>query len=805
MSYEIPTEQEKIDQLQKELNLTRDILFFNSIASIAQQKTFGVGRKSNNLGSEVGVKSFLPIETPISKIDDDDVDTGVLDRLNIQGLSTIVSGAASTIAVKFIQGLGDLVNGKYFMVTPKTGKSIELQTGGDIDIPANVTVTDDQFVLMSFYKDTGKVKCVTGTGGSSGAAFPIEPTITDNSDTWSGTQTLNLATGDGHVYKWIMDQNLTFAATVTNRPASGTQRTFELEFVHDGIGGTFTVTLPNNFTDETGATLTGFDVGVDKTVILTCRINDGTNFLVVLKNVTAASGGAFLPLAGGTMSGNINLGGQNLTNIGDINDFIAVGGFTLAANQDIIIAGSGSDVGTTGQFLSQLYVGTINLGDPTDTQTIIGVPTGIEVNVKTGDTFLVKVNAVDQLTISATDVNFHVNTTSNQSTINFTDGGSISSLPDRIQISVPLGDIITCRVNSIDQITISETAVDMKGNVVNGLTTMNFDDGNFISTTPTEFIFSYPTSTDIIKFREGSTDKVTIDGNSNALILHDFFLSILNVTSGNSLSIIKLAGTSGTDITDPDSIQIQIAAVDQLTITATDIDFHVNTTSNMSTLNFTDGGAFSSLPDRIQVSVPLGDIFTYRINAIEEFEIHPTVIKLKGNTLEFDTNQTIDTDSGGFNFVVPGPDTYEFFTDTSDLNFLIENGRVLIQHDTIDDSQLEFLTLPASPLTGILGSILWRGENSTPLLTTYAEIRGEAINITAGSAHGRIGLYPSRNGVPTNVIEVDGNAVGGKLGFFNSGTNARGTVTGSRAGNAALASLLSALSNHGLIIDSSTA
>ena len=43
------------------------------------------------------------------------------------------------------------------------------------------------------------------------------------------------------------------------------------------------------------------------------------------------------------------------------------------------------------------------------------------------------------------------------------------------------------------------------------------------------------------------------------------------------------------------------------------------------------------------------------------------------------------------------------------------------------------------------------------------------------------------------------------LGFFNSSGNAKQAVTGSRGGNAALASLLSVLVNHGLITDSSTA
>jgi hypothetical protein len=128
----------------------------------------------------------------------------------------------------------------------------------------------------------------TTTTTGSGISFPIEPTITDNGDTWTGTQTLDLSTGDGHVYKWTVDQNLTFASAVSNIPTSGTQRTFELEFEHDGVGGTFTVTLPNNFADEQGNSLTSFDI-TSGTVILSCRINDGTNFLVLQKNVKAVT------------------------------------------------------------------------------------------------------------------------------------------------------------------------------------------------------------------------------------------------------------------------------------------------------------------------------------------------------------------------------------------------------------------------------------------------------------------------------------------------------------------------------------
>jgi hypothetical protein len=43
-----------------------------------------------------------------------------------------------------------------------------------------------------------------------------------------------------------------------------------------------------------------------------------------------------------------------------------------------------------------------------------------------------------------------------------------------------------------------------------------------------------------------------------------------------------------------------------------------------------------------------------------------------------------------------------------------------------------------------------------------------------------------------------------QVGFYNTTPIAQPTVTGSRGGNAALASLLTALANLGLIVDSST-
>lgn len=82
--------------------------------------------------------------------------------------------------------------------------------------------------------------------------------------------------------------------------------------------------------------------------------------------------------------------------------------------------------------------------------------------------------------------------------------------------------------------------------------------------------------------------------------------------------------------------------------------------------------------------------------------------------------------------------------------------------------------------------------------------------ITLEAPFGFIAL--TANGDPTDIVQIDcpqidiGISTSSKLGFFGApgGPIQRQTITGSRGGNAALASLLTALANFGLITNSTT-
>jgi len=76
-------------------------------------------------------------------------------------------------------------------------------------------------------------------------------------------------------------------------------------------------------------------------------------------------------------------------------------------------------------------------------------------------------------------------------------------------------------------------------------------------------------------------------------------------------------------------------------------------------------------------------------------------------------------------------------------------------------------------------------------------VKGSFFPITGGTVSGNVTVTGSAS-VNTDL------SVTGKSGFNGTTPIAKPTVTGSRGGNAALASLLTALANYGLIVDSSS-
>lgn len=213
------------------------------------------------------------------------------------------------------------------------------ETTGNIELMggANLTFGIDDWICFHYDITDAKFKQVTAgkTGGGGSISYPITPDINDLSDTWTGTQTIDLSAAEAHITKIILDQNLTLG-TPTNPPSSGTQIEFEIEFVQDATGG-FTVTQFAEVAETVSISKTALT-----TTIVTYRTNDGgTTYHAIpaLRGAISLSGaGGFLtavvddtsPDLGGILTGS----GFDQTGMGTISMLEQA-----AANADV--AGSG--------------------------------------------------------------------------------------------------------------------------------------------------------------------------------------------------------------------------------------------------------------------------------------------------------------------------------------------------------------------------------------------------------------------------------------------------------------------------------
>ena len=126
-----------------------------------------------------------------------------------------------------------------------------------------------------------------GSGGGS-TSLPIDIQIEDKLGTWTDPVSLNLNDSDGHVWIYDLNKDMTISS-VTNIPASGSQRTFEIQFNNNHVSDTYTVNLPSIFKN-----ISSFTVGPGKFAILSCRVNDGANIVVVQNSGIIAANNASL-------------------------------------------------------------------------------------------------------------------------------------------------------------------------------------------------------------------------------------------------------------------------------------------------------------------------------------------------------------------------------------------------------------------------------------------------------------------------------------------------------------------------------
>jgi hypothetical protein len=137
------------------------------------------------------------------------------------------------------------------------------------------------------------------------------------------------------------------------------------------------------------------------------------------------------------------------------------------------------------------------------------------------------------------------------------------------------------------------------------------------------------------------------------------------------------------------------------------------------------------------------------------------------------------------------------------------NTQVTLLAGDLASSTAATLTLKSDNILTLIGGSFRISSNTTFVTTTGPRIYktatgGMLLQAATGSTYDFAVVSPAGSDiivVPTGTVDVK---LAGKVGFNATNPIAKPTVTGSRSSNAALASLLTALANYGLITDSST-
>ena len=218
---------------------------------------------------------------------------------------------------------------------------------------------------------------------------------------------------------------------------------------------------------------------------------------------------------------------------------------------------------------------------------------------------------------------------------------------------------------------------------------------------------------------------------------------------------------------------------------------------------------------------PTGVTSNGSITALSNLVVFGSGAISNGLTVNNPSGTNITTDDSIFLLKVGGDNVIEIDTSTSNKIFTFRG----INSET---PQSVLWRNDSTPNNGnTIGRIRFDGNDSTLAQTVYAQIDAIASDVANGSEDGRLefsvkdggaigtSVYMTMTGGIGTVINSSltvsgsvtkiGTGTTQKIGFWGATPVTRPTVTGSRGGNAALASLLTALANEGLITNSTSA
>jgi len=561
-----------------------------------------LGNRNDASGDSGGIRSNQPIVHTITDVDSNDVSTGIFDKINIISSMAIIDHTSTPITLKFIQGI--VKDGTRIKFTPKIGKAINIESGGNILTSVTIPIADTEYLELVKHSEaetgvTGGAYKIFKTG-SSGVSFPIDFPEDDRGTVGASTQDILFTDSDRHSVKIEItgDIALAFSSPPTNQTAYT-----NIIIVQDGVGG-HSLTLPPGTVNK-DTVEAGFLLGINEETGIVIKFAFGI-FYAFLETGNIVSGG------GSSFSGNLS------DLVIDVNkDWQAQG-----------ISNIGSLTGVTGIDLdgaTALIQGIKELRffDDDPNKNIISSPNELEHHIPTLERHAFYVGATKVATINE-------------------DVSTVFEL-----------DILGHRIGDIGDFFFDLAG----GNIAINRFSMEYDNVAFAAR------INVPVG-DQFRFQEGGSTVVSFVpfvgigytiNDSVGLFLDDATVNPLNngeiqrngvdvfVFSGNALRNMSNIGVAagGADVflsnlTSPTAINQNLNFASTLT----------NNITNLGNLEFENTGqSITPLSSGIRHDAPIGDAHRFRINLVDIAEINLNGIELFGNSLILDSDGDTEINS----------------------------------------------------------------------------------------------------------------------------------------------------------------
>lgn len=538
--------------------------------------------------------------------------------------------------------------GQILILQPNATTTLTLsETGGNLSLPGgtDIVVNREETITLMFdntVADGGNNWVVLSVGeGSSALSFPITPTINDHGNVGTVTEDIDLSLVTGHVQKLTLTGNPTL--TFSNPPASGIQMTFEIEFVQDATGNR-TVTHPASVSETVTISSTA-----STTTIVTYRTNDGgtTYHAIPALRGSININSNFLPLAGGTMTGDINMGTNDLTNV-----------LSLGMLGDIGMAGNDIDMvaGTIKNFLGW----TNAVG-----QTFVSDANGSTWSLPAGDAYLMNIAGAPELTVNASTVDVHDKAINSYIGWVGAVGQALTVDGTGATFDLPTGDQYIFSINALDEFIITSVGVSI-------LNSATFQDTSADPSAPGEIQLN---GADLKVFSGGSvrnlsTGSIPFDDNQDIIqdnvdntkklqfSLASFATATTSIIGSNTL-------TAGRTWSFPDATGVVplISLAQSWTATQTFQDDSIQISNPADTFQYLIQAGAIAADRTLNLPVITGADTLAVLGLAQTFTTLQTFssgIDLAAADLTLGTNQLIGTDTGGIRYQVPTADVHDF-------------------------------------------------------------------------------------------------------------------------------------------------